>query len=86
MKRSFVLSTVVTALASAVLMACGGGDDDVAPPPVTSEVPASASASVGGFIEYLKALVKADAEGLEPVDVSAVTPPADDTAEPAVVD
>jgi hypothetical protein len=87
MKRSFVLSTVAAALASAVLVACGGGDDDVAPPPpVTSEVPASASASAGGFIDYLKALVKADAEGLEPVDVSAATPPTDDAAEPAVVD
>ena len=82
MKRTFGLSV----LAAAVLTACGGGGDDGAPPPVTSEVPASASASVGGFVDYLKALVKADAEGLEPVDVSAVTPPADDAAEPVSVD
>lgn len=70
---------------AAVLTACGGGDD-VAPPAVTSEVPASASQSVTGFIDYLKALVASAAEILEPVDVSAVVPPTDDTGEPSVVD
>lgn len=70
----------------AVLSACGGGDDTPAPPPVTSEVPASASASIGGFIDYLKQLVVASADMLEPVDVSAVTPPTSDNGEPDVVD
>ena len=65
-----------------LLCACGGGDDD-STPPVTSEVPPSASASVAGLIRYLKALVVADADTLEPVDVSAVTLPTDDLNEPA---
>ena len=72
-------------LCAAVLLGgCGGGGDD-APPPVTQEVPASASTSVTSFIAYLVALVASDADALEPVDVSAVTPPADDAAEPTPV-
>ena len=74
--------------AVAVLAACGGGDDAPAPttPPATSEVPASASQSPGGFIAYLQLLVASMADMLEPVDTSAVQPPADDTGEPAKVD
>ncbi|KAI9878144.1 MAG: hypothetical protein M1823_006997, partial [Watsoniomyces obsoletus] len=64
-----------------VLVACGGSDDDDTPP-VTSQVPASASESIDGFVAYLKALVVADADTLEPVDVSATTPPADETSPP----
>ena len=81
MKKSLILALC----AAAVLAACGGGHDDDTPP-ATSQVPASASESAGGLIAYLKRLVVADADTLEPVDVSAVTPPADDAAEPAVVD
>ncbi len=83
MKRSLILSLCVVA---ASLSACGGGGDDNSTPPPTSQVPASASASIGGFIDYLKALLAASADALEPVDVSAVTPPADDAAEPTPVD
>ena len=73
--------------AAVVLTACGGGDDARAPPPAaTVEVPGSASASVDGFIAYLKELVASAADMLEPVDVSAVTPPASETTEPAAVD
>lgn len=81
MKKSWIL-----ALGSAALLAgCfGGGGDDT--PAVTESVPASASASVGGFIDYLKQLVVASADMLEPVDVSGVTPPTDDTSEPTSVD
>ena len=71
--------------AAALLVGCGGSDDDTAPPPVTQEVPAAASTSVTSFIAYLVALVASDADALEPVDVSAVTPPADDAAEPTPV-
>ncbi|HET6599359.1 MAG TPA: hypothetical protein VFG60_05300 [Burkholderiaceae bacterium] len=81
MKTSLIPALCV----AAVLTACGGSDD-AAPPAVTSEVPASASQSVAGFIDYLKALVASAADTLEPVDVSAVTPPTDDTGEPRVVD
>ena len=78
--------SLMTALcAAALLSACGGGDDTQTPPP-TEQVPQSASASVDGFVGYLKALVASAADMLEPVDVSAVTPPTDDTIEPAVVD
>jgi hypothetical protein len=41
---------------------------------------------VAGLIAYLKALVLAPADTLEPVDVSAVTPPRDDGIEPDSVD
>jgi hypothetical protein len=74
-------------LAAAVLAACGGGDDAApAAPAATSEVPASASQSPGGFIAYLQLLVASMADTLEPVDTSAVQPPADEIGEPAKVD
>jgi hypothetical protein len=75
--------------AATLLVACGGGGGDSTPPPTppaTVEVPASASASVDGLIAYLKELVASAADMLEPVDVSAVTPPGSETAEPAPVD
>ena len=81
MKKSWI---VVVSLAAAALSACGGSSDAPAPA-VTQEVPASASASVSGFIAYLVALVASDANTLEPVDVSAATPPSDDAAEPSVI-
>ena len=75
--------------AAAMLAACGGGGGDAAAPPApaaTVEVPGSASASVDGLVAYLKELVASAADMLEPVDVSAVTPPASETAEPTTVD
>ena len=82
-------SLILVFCAAAALSACGGGGDDSAPAPAplpTSEVPGSASASAAGLVDYLKALVVAAADMLEPVDVSAVTPQADDLAEPTSVD
>jgi len=74
-------------LAASMLGACGGGDDDAPPPPpATSEVPASASQSPSGFIAYLQLLVASMADMLEPVDTSAIVPPADDVGEPTKVD
>jgi hypothetical protein len=73
-------------VAASVLGACGGGGGDDNPPPATSQVPASASQSVDGFIGYLKELAASMADMLEPVDTSAVTPPTDDAAEPQKVD
>jgi len=72
--------------AASVLVACGGGGGDDSAPPATTQVPASASGSVDGFISYLRALVASMADMLEPVDTSAVSPPSDDTAEPQTVD
>lgn len=74
----------LAAALAASLAACGGHSDDDDDP--TSGVPDSASQSVDGFIEYLKKLVATAPETLEPVDVSSVTPPTTETAEPAVVD
>ena len=74
------LSVVVVALAG-----CGGGGGDSNAPPATAQVPAAASMSVGGFMTYVHALVASMADTLEPVDVSAVTPPTDETSEPVAV-
>ena len=83
MKKTLLASL----LAASVLGACGGGGDDAPPPPpATSEVPASASQSPAGFIAFLQLLVASMADLLEPVDTSAVVPPADDTGEPTKVD
>ncbi|MEO6364087.1 MAG: hypothetical protein ABIO71_12715, partial [Caldimonas sp.] len=74
-------------VAGLALVGCGGDDfnNNNNTPDVTSEVPASASASVGGFIEYLMKLVVASADMLEPVDISTVTAPKDDTGEPTAL-
>ena len=85
--KLFLFRPVLGVLSAAVLLAaCGGGGGDDSPPPATAEVPASASASADGFIAYLKVLVVAAADMLEPVDVSAVTPPGSDSTEPTPVD
>ena len=76
-------AAIVAAIAAGALVAaCGGNNND---PPATSEVPASASQSIDGFIAYLKRLVVSSAETLEPVDTSMVTPPTDETSEPQLV-
>ena len=80
--RKILISALVVA---AVLSACGGGSDD-GPPPATSQGPDSASQSVAGCVDYLKHLVVASADTLEPVDVSAVMPKSDDVLEPVAVD
>ncbi len=80
--RKILISALLTA---AALSACDGGSDN-SPPPATSQVPDSASQSSAGLVDYLKRLVASPAETLEPVDVSAVSLPADDSSEPAVVD
>ena len=77
-------ATLAALAAATLLAACGGGGHD--DPPATSEVPASASASVDGFVDYLKKLVASAADTLEPVDTAAVTGPTDETSEPRVVD
>jgi hypothetical protein len=82
------IKTSLAAIAVAALAAACGGSDYVSPPPPTSQVPASASQSIGGFIAYLQALVAtpvATAYTLEPVDTSMVTPPTDETSEPLPV-
>ena len=70
--------------ATGMLAACGGSD--VAQiPSATSGVPPSASASIDGFITYVNLLIASAADTLEPVDVSALTAPTDETREPLPV-
>ena len=70
--------------AAGMLAACGGSDVTQIPP-ATSGVPPSASASIAGFIAYVNLLIASAADTLEPVDVSAVTPPTDETSDPLPV-
>ena len=76
------IGLAAVAAAGLALAACGGDDFDNTSPPVTSEVPASASASITGFIDYLEQLVVASADMLEPVDVAAFTAPVDEVSDP----
>ncbi|MFY7940646.1 MAG: hypothetical protein HEQ39_08165 [Rhizobacter sp.] len=80
----------ISLMAAGLMAACGGGGDDApaapAAPAVTEAVPATASTSVGGLIDYLKALVKAAADTLEPVSVAGVVPTTSETEEPRVID
>ena len=78
-------AAIVAAIAAGALVAACGGNNNNNDPPATSEVPASASQSIDGFIAYLKRLVVSSAETLEPVDTSMVTPPSDEASEPQVV-
>ena len=88
--RNLAVRGIPAALMLSAFLAGCGGDPDAAPPPgpppVTSTVPPSASQSVAGFIAYLQALVVSTADTLEPVDMSMVTGPVDETIEPLVVD
>ena len=78
-----VAKAAVAIATAAFLSGCfGGGDNDDNNSSVTSEVPASASQSIAGFISYLKELVVASADMLEPVDITTVTAPADNMSEP----
>ena len=83
------IKSSLAAIAVAALAAACGGSDFVSTPPPTSQVPASASQSIDGFIAYLKLLVATSAsmaDRLEPVDTSMVTGPTDETSEPQPVD
>ena len=86
-KTSRQLTFAAVAGAALALAACGGNDYNNAgnTPPVTSEVPASASQSIGGFIDYLMKLVAFSDDTLIPVDVAAVTAPTDETSDPTVL-
>ena len=78
-------SVIAACVAASVLAACGGSDHRADPAP-TSEVPASASQSVDGFIGYLELLVASAAGMLEPVDTGSVVAPTDEAGEPQTVD
>ncbi len=69
----------------ALVASCGGNDDgggSSAPPATSNTPPASASASVDGFIAYLKGLVATMQDTVEPLNVDGFTAPTSDTTEP----
>jgi len=74
----------IAGLALSVGLASCGGHDDGTPPAaaVSNTPPASASASVAGFIAYMKLLVVTMPDTTTPLDVSAFVAPTDDTGMP----
>ena len=85
MRTRIIRGALAVAGAAALLTACGGGgsSSDIIPP--TSLVPPEASQSVANFIFYIQELVASSADTLEPVDISQVSPPVDNTGEPVNV-
>ena len=86
-RRSRGVAMALAGVAMVITLAsCGGGHDDgnppPAPPPVSNTPPDSASASVQGFIDYLKTLIITMQDTVEPLDVNAFTAPTSDTTEP----
>ena len=75
-------------LATAWLAGCGGGSD--ASPPQAADalraVPASASQSAAGLVNYLGSLSPLDAQTLEPVSLDAFSPKTSEDTEPHPVD
>jgi len=83
MKRFIWPAAVVAPLL--MLAACSSNDDTPSSPPITQAVPASAGNSPQEFISAVRQIVAADADMLEPSDISAVvasTTTTDDTKEP----
>ncbi len=73
---------VVGLAACVALASCGGKDDGMAPvatPVASNTPPASASASVLGFIAYLKILTPTMPENTQPLDLTGFVAPTDDT-------
>ena len=83
-RRSGAIMAAVAAMLT--LASCGGGHDDggpVAPPAAVSNTPPdSASASVLGFIAFLKILVPTQPETTDPLDVTAFVAPTTETGDP----
>jgi len=85
------LHTLITAVAaSAALAGCfGGGDSEVAAAPTPADplaaVPAEATATAAGTVDYQVALTAATSDTREPIDLGNITLPASDTAEPVSV-
>jgi len=77
-------SWIAAACLFGALAGCGGGGSDSTAAP-TASVPPSASATIEGFVDYLQTLIASAADMVEPVDVSAVVPPTDETSEPVAL-
>lgn len=70
MKRLIWLAAAVAPL---LLSACFSDDDTPPATPITTAVPASAGNSPEAFISAVRQIVAADADLLEPSDISAIT-------------
>ena len=78
--------TLAICASLSLLAACGGGNYSAPDAPaVTAEVPQSASQSSAGMVDYLGRLALANADALEPLDVSKFAPPQPDDNEPSVL-
>ncbi len=77
----------VAALAALALGGCGGGGGGDKDPalPQAGQPPASAAASVNGFIGYLQQIVADQSDTTPAVDLSAFTAPTSDTEEPTAL-
>ena len=87
MNSSQRVLTIMALSAAAALAGCFGGGGDDSPAPVVAAdpldaVPASATETVSGSLDYLQALVDKPSETREPLDVSAVVLPTSGTDEP----
>ncbi len=80
MRKHFNLTLLMGT--AALLAACGGGSD-TAPAAAADMVPASATATALAFSQYAGSLAENDQR--EPLPLSDLVPPADDSAEPAPV-
>ncbi len=80
------IGLAIAGLALATTLASCGGNDNGGPPPVTPPVsntpPASASASVLGFIAYVKTIVASSSDSGAPVDLTGFVAPTDDSGSP----
>ena len=72
MKLQSKLGLASAVAAALLLAACGDSDSGDNTPPITSEVPASAGNSPQDFMAAVRAIVAADADLLEPSDISAI--------------
>ncbi|MCB1915857.1 MAG: hypothetical protein KDG52_09095 [Rhodocyclaceae bacterium] len=76
----------VAVVAALALGACGGSGGDKDPArPLSGRPPASAAASVNGFIGYLQQVTADPSETTAAVDVSAFTAPTSETDEPTAL-
>lgn len=83
---STIRSAAIAASIAVGLAACGGGGGKGGGGGVAANTPpASASASVQGFVSYLQGIVATRSESAEPVDLSGFVAPSSDTDEPAQI-
>ncbi len=85
--RTWAPAVLAACVSTLALTACGGNDDEGYPAPPVAEapgtLPASATATVAAFSNYLAALPASDSA--EPLTLGGVVPPVSETDEPVPV-